>query len=119
MYTQQQSQLAEAREITDAPDIFIAVQRLWDSASGGLSEEELKWFARCGDRAQIDLGNMSTTLKNIGYSIASDETSGVFEDAGNVSRLLFFMAESMRGIRALVFLGKLAADRLRFGKVSG
>jgi hypothetical protein len=105
--------IQEEREISLVPDIFNAVQELWIRASGELSEKELEWFARCGDGANLALQNMSNTVECIGCHVASDEMSD------NVSSLLLFLAESLRGINAQVLLREFANNRLRFGKVSG
>jgi len=55
-------------------------------------------------------------MECIGCCIAADETSGVFQHAGNVSTLLHFLAESLRGIHALVFLREYATGSLRIRK---
>jgi len=101
------------------PDLFNAVQELWIRAAPVLSDRELEWFARCGDSAQPAIENISNTLEAIGCCIASDETSDTFKDPGNVSELLFFIAESMRGINALVFLKEFASNRLHLRRMSG
>jgi hypothetical protein len=106
------------RHINRVSDILGAVQELWYRAAPELSERELQWFARCGD-AQIAIENISSAMECIGCCIAADETSGVFQHAGNVSVLLDSLAESLRGIGALVFLRESATSQLRLRKVSG
>jgi len=104
----------EASEIARVPNIDTAVQELWVRAAPGLSEQELQWFARCGEGAGLALRNMSDALEFMGCRMDSGAVSGDFEDSGNVSSLLFLLAESLRGINALVFLMDLANSRLRF-----
>jgi len=105
--------------INHVPDILGAVQELWSRAAPGLSERELEWFARCGSDAQLAIENMSNAMECIGCCIAADKTSGVFQHADNVASLLHFLAESLRGIHAQVFLREYAHNQLRFGKGAG
>jgi len=108
----------EEREINRIPEIHNAIEELWVRAAPGLSEKELEWFAQCGDGAELALRNMSDAIEFIGCRMASDEKSGNFEDTGSVAALLLFLAESLRGISAQVFLMDFANNGLRFGKIS-
>jgi len=108
----------EASEIARVPNLDTAVQELWVRAAPGLSEQELQWFARCGEGAGLALRNMSDALEFMGCRMGCGAASGELEDSGNVSSLLLLLAESLRGINALVFLMDLANSRLRFAQGS-
>ena len=104
----------EVSEITRVPNIDTAVQELWVRAVPGLSEQELQWFAHRGEGAGLALRNMSDALEFMGCRMGRGAASGELEDSGNVSSLLLLLAESLRGINALVYLMELANSRLRF-----
>jgi len=104
--------------ITRAPDIDNAVQELWNRAAPGLSEQELQWFAHCGEGAGLALRNMSDALEFVGCRMGRSAAPGELEDSGNVSSLLLLLSESLCGINALVFLMDLANSRLRFVQAS-
>ena len=103
----------EAREINLVPDIYGAVQWLCIRATPEFSEKELEWLARCGDGAEVALQNMSDAVEFIGCRMASGEASGD-EDVSGIPSLLHILAESMRGIHALVFLRGFVYNQMRF-----
>ena len=67
---------------------------------------------------ELAIENITNAMECIGYCIAADKTSGVFQHADNVASLLHFLAESLRGIHAQVFLREYATGSLRIRKGS-
>ncbi|MCL1825906.1 MAG: hypothetical protein FWG26_08225 [Betaproteobacteria bacterium] len=97
-------------EIHGEADICNVVTELWRRAANELSENELKWFAEAGDYAETFMGYLAETTKNIGYWISEEKNES--GDGSNIAILLFFLAESMRCVKALIQISISASYRL-------
>lgn len=107
------SQQDEGREIHGAPDVYSVVTELWERAADRLSEKELEWFSGCSDNAEYVLSNIADSVARIGILIHNDDDDHTrcFDNA-SVGCLLYHLAESMRGVEALVSVGSCACSRL-------
>lgn len=95
------------------------VNELWKRTADQLTPSELEWFARAADSALVTMQNIEDVLNGIALLISSDEPSkghiraGSFQSAQDSSILLFFLAESMCHVRAMVAVSDEASHRLR------
>ena len=98
------------------PDIIHITQRIWEHAADDLSQEELEWFSLASDEAVRTSSNLAKVINGIGCLVADDDgperCTGCFQSAGSTSVLLFFIAQSVDHIGAMIEIGDAAKDRL-------
>jgi hypothetical protein len=95
-----------------APSMPHMVQLLWKRAVGGLREEEVEWLAGSLEEAERATRNLAAMVEGVGILIAGDESTGVFQDKGDVPDLLFHIGQSLDHIEALIAIGDHAVDTL-------
>jgi len=99
------------------PDIYNAVQELWEAGADNLDKGVLEWFAG-SEPDGVTLRNLADTVERLA-ALAINDTGdsskppcGVFANSGNVGVLLATLAGAMRGVAALTLLRDGANDRL-------
>ena len=91
---------------------------LWKRTADQLTPSELEWFACAAESALLTMQNIEDVLNGIALLVSSDEPgegpirAGSFQSARDCLILLFFLAESMCHIRALVTVSNEASHRL-------
>lgn len=95
------------------------VNELWKRTANQLTPSELEWFACAADSALVAMQNIEDVLNGIAMLVSSDGPgeghirAGSFQSARDCSILLFFLAESMCHVRAMVAVSDEASHRLR------
>ena len=98
-------------------DIHAAVSVLWEVAADQLDKEILGWLAGA-DPEEFSLRCLADSVDNLAGLVVCDDgddsqpRSGAFANNGNVSALLVALANSMRGVAALMLLRSEASTRL-------
>ena len=100
-------------EMPETTDIYNIVSMLWKRAAPQLSKNELEWFRKSGEAAQVSLGNFATVLNVIGANAMYSERAFKSDEA--VSRLLFFFSDYVRYLETMVCVASSAGDRLLEG----
>lgn len=112
--TPSQSKLEIKRPATVA-HIF---EELWGRTSDRLSDKELEWFEGATATANFAAQNLRDVVEGIGCLVSADEdrdtgrpNAGNFRSADDVSKLLFFIAQSVDSLHGLMTIGEEASFR--------
>lgn len=94
------------------------ISELWKRASGNMSKDELEWFAGAVEHAEHVAFQLQNTVAGIGCLVSADGNdgglkAGNFQDAHDVSSLLFGISHTISGIRGLLHVGTSAQFRLK------
>ena len=107
-------------EIHGTRNIAGIVHELWERTADRLTPSELEWFAGAAESAVLTMQNLEEAIEGIGCHVAADTPRkdggsrvGAFQTTEGASALLFFLAESVRHVRALVTVSDAASYRLR------
>jgi hypothetical protein len=85
-----------------------AMSLLWKKAAPELKLHELEWFADgAAEQINLDTNSLAATLRGLGCMVASDEESGSFRSANDVSDLLLNLSNQVSTLNGLA---SIAAD---------
>lgn len=109
-----------APEILGVRNTVNITAELWERAANNLTTEELEWFAGASSHAVHVMENMADVIERIGCLVNDDyprdgkpDCVGYFQDSSSTAGLLFFLAESVRHVQAMVQVSDAASYRLR------
>jgi hypothetical protein len=77
------------------PDLHYVALALWERTADSLDTGDLRWIAGILEHAGVVTRNLSAVVDGIRCFVARDKEVGGFQEPGDVSSLLFFIAESM------------------------
>lgn len=86
----------------------MAMSLLCKKAATELKAHELEWFADgAAEQINLDTNSLAATLRGLGCMVASDEESGSFRSADDVSDLLLNLSNQVSTLNGLACI---AAD---------
>ncbi|WP_157198065.1 hypothetical protein [Methylomonas sp. DH-1] len=113
MQTQPHAEQSDKQDF-GATSAANTIRALWNKVEGNLTTSELEWFSRLSDEAVVtEMLNLECAMSALGLTINSDDSSGAFEDKGNVASLLFSLSNQIGVIRELAIISSDADCRLR------
>lgn len=95
-------------EINSIATLNNILSELWSIAEKHVSPSQLEMFARADVEAEAIVGSLYDSLEGVACLIASDNSTGYFQDPHYVSKLLFMTVQHLRMVEGLMQISNSA-----------